>query len=61
MTMKKFVKNLIAVLLVCVGVFFIGRIMGDNETAIPAGQAALYLIVTGIYFYHNYRSRDLEA
>nr|WP_238374673.1 hypothetical protein [Lactobacillus acidophilus] len=51
--MKKAWKYVVAVLIVIVGVFMLGMISGDNETAAPAGIAALYLILSGIFFYHN--------
>ena len=41
--MKKAWKYIVAVLIVIVGVFMLGMISGDNETAAPAGIAALYL------------------
>ena len=58
--MKKAWKYIVAVLIVIVGVFMLGMISGDNETAAPAGIAALYLILSGIFFYHNYRNRNIE-
>ena len=50
----------VAVLIVIVGVFMLGMISGDNETAAPAGIAALYLILSGIFFYHNFRNRNIS-
>lgn len=47
--MKKAWKYIVAVLIVIVGVFMLGMISGDNETAAPAGIAALYLILSGIF------------
>ena len=56
--MKKAWKYIIAVLIV-VGVFMLGWISGDNETAGPASITALYLILSGIFFYHNFRNRNI--
>lgn len=53
--MKKVWKYIVAVLIVIVGVFMLGWISGDNETAGPASITALYLILSGIFFYHNFR------
>ncbi len=52
--MKKAWKYVVAVLIVIVGVFMLGMISGDNETA------ALYLILSGIFFYHNFRNRNIS-
>lgn len=57
--MKKAWKYIIAVLIVLVGVFMLGWISGDNETATPASITALYLILSGIFFYHNFRNRTI--
>ncbi len=56
--MKKAWKYIIAALIV-VGVFMLGWISGDNETAGPASITALYLILSGIFFYHNFRNRNI--
>ena len=58
--MKKAWKYIVAVLIVIVGVFMLGMISGYNETAAQAGIAALYLILSGILFYHNFRNRNIE-
>ena len=58
--MKKAWKYIVAVLIVIVGVFMLGMISGDNETAAPGGIAALYLILLGIFSYHNFRNRNIE-
>ena len=42
--MKKAWKYLGVILIVIVGVFVFGLISGDNETAAPAGIAAVYLL-----------------
>ena len=58
--MKKAWKYIVAVLIVIVGVFMLGMISGDNEIAAPAVIAAFYLILSGIFFYHNFRNRNIE-
>lgn len=58
--MKKAWKYVFAVLIVIVGVFMLGMISGDNETDAPAEIAALYLILSGIFFYHNFRNRNIS-
>ena len=57
--MKKAWKYIIAALIVIIGAFMLGWISGDNETATPASIAALYLILSGIFFYHNFRNRNI--
>lgn len=59
--MKNFAKYLIAALLIIGGIFMFGWILGDNETATPAGLTALYMIVEGIFFYHYFRNRDIST
>ncbi len=59
--MRKVWKYIVAVLIVIVGVFMLGWISGDNETAGPASITALYLILSGIFFYHNFRNRNIST
>ena len=44
--MKKAWKYIVAVLIVIVGVFMLGMISGDNETATPAGIAESFSTTT---------------
>lgn len=57
----KFIKYLFAILFVVGGIFMLGWILGDNESATPAGLTALYLIIEGIFFYHYFRNRKFET
>lgn len=59
--MQKFIKYLVAVLFIIGGIFMFGWILGDNETATPAGLTALYMIVEGILFYHYFRNRNIST
>lgn len=57
--MKNLIKYIVAALFIIGGIFMIGWILGDNETATPAGLTALYMIVEGIFFYHYFRNRNI--
>lgn len=58
--MKKILKYIVAIAIVIIGIFMLGMISGDNETGNPAGIAALYLILSGIFFYHYFRNRNIS-
>lgn len=59
--MKDIIKYIVAVLFVIGGICMLGWILGDNETATPAGLTALYMIVEGIFFYHYFRNRKIST